>query len=113
MALYEFVCNQCGRVANTFIATDRVVQGETPDCSVCSLPMTRIFSLPAVQVTPTADDVLNDAAAGAREAPGMTREETIKAARQLAESQKQGRKTSEGYRRPDIRKPGKPIKVYT
>ena len=91
MALYEFTCIQCNHITEDRVPTEMILKGEGhPPCQYCGAPTQRVYSPTATHVHLMADDVLNRAAQGKGDpCPGMSQEETQRAAKALAKAQRQ------------------------
>jgi putative FmdB family regulatory protein len=88
--IYEYICETCGAPQAIARPVSEAALGDT--CPHCGGSLRKLFSVPTIQVHRDASDVLNRAAAGDGDpVPGMTREETLKAARAHSRGLKQGR----------------------
>lgn len=108
MAVYEFNCEPCQAVHEVRARMDEIVKLE-PTCPACGNAMTRKYSVLAVKVHPLASDVLDRACRGEGDAaPGLTKDQTHRAALAMAAARKQ-----RVPRNPNLRKRSAPLTVYT
>jgi hypothetical protein len=108
MPIYSFVCPGCGAQRDIRFPMLYMTEHYKPLCKDCPTLMERLWTAPAVQIVPSASDVLNRALRGEGDPmPGKTMAETQKAAQQMAASHRQRQP-----RRPDVRKKSKPVTVY-